>query len=155
MTDYEKELQKAYDEGLDVKEKALKSDAFALIKGNRIALNTNKLTTTKEKACALTEERAHHHLTVGNILDQSVTANRKQEYKTRLQAYNERIGLLGLVRAYEHGCHSWDEAAEYLDVPTKYLVEVVDCYRKKYGKYTTVDNYVVSFIPTLGVARLF
>lgn len=155
MTAYEIELEMAFAEGLEVQEKPLKSNAAALICGNRIALNTNVLTTTKDKACALAEERAHYKLTVGNILDLSKDENRKQEYKARLLAYNERIGLIRLIGAYEKGCHSREDVAEYLSVTPEFLEETIDCYRSKYGRCVVVDNYVIGFIPVFGVSKLF
>lgn len=155
MTEFEKDLQAAYDEGLDVKEKSLKSDASALIKGNKVALNRRKLTTTKEKICVLAEERGHYHTTVGNILDLSVTENRKQELRARLWAYNTKIGLRGIISAFEARCQSLEETAEYLNVTEKFLADALECYRDKFGVYITVDNYMIQFIPCLGVFKIF
>lgn len=59
-----------------------------------------------EKACVLAEELGHHYTSVGNILDMTSAANRKQERQARLWAYNKQIGLIGLVRAFEHGCQN-------------------------------------------------
>lgn len=66
----------------------------------RIAINVKM--SDIEKACVLAEELGHHYTTYGNILDQSDTSNRKQELRARAWAYNKQIGLLGLIRAYEH-----------------------------------------------------
>ena len=60
-----------------------------------------KLTQT-QKACVLAEELGHHYTTVGNILDQSDPAARKQELHARLWAYNKMVGLHGIVSAYRH-----------------------------------------------------
>lgn len=107
-----------------------------------------------EKSCVLAEELGHYYTTSGNILDQTDVSNRKQEYRARLYGFNLKIGLMGLVRAFEHGCRSVSDIAEYLDVTEEYLKEAVDCYRSKYGVYATVDNYVVYFTPTLGVLKI-
>lgn len=107
-----------------------------------------------EKSCVLAEELGHYYTTSGNILDQTDVSNRKQEYRARLYGYNLKIGLMGLIRAFEHGCRSASDIAEYLDVTEEYLKEAVDCYRSKYGVYATVDNYVVYFTPTLGVLKI-
>ncbi|GAB6130514.1 ImmA/IrrE family metallo-endopeptidase [Blautia stercoris] len=107
-----------------------------------------------EKSCVLAEELGHYYTTSGNILDQTDVSNRKQEYRARLYGFNLKIGLMGLIRAFEHGCRSASDIAEYLDVTEEYLKEAVDCYRSKYGVYTTVDNYVVYFTPTLGVLKI-
>lgn len=153
MTDYEKDLDAAYQEGLDVKEKYLKSDAAALIRGNKVALNKKCLKTSKEKASYLAEERGHYHTSVGNILDLSIENNRKQEYAARLWGYNNKIGLTGLIRAFEQGCQTVDAAADFLEVTEDYFCEAVDCYREKYGMYTAIDNYIIHFIPTFMVCK--
>lgn len=107
-----------------------------------------------EKSCVLAEELGHYYTTSGNILDQTDVSNRKQEYRARLYGFNLKIGLMGLVRAFEHGCRSVSDIAEYLDVTEEYLKEAVDCYRSKYGVYATVDNYAVYFTPALGVLKI-
>ena len=110
-----------------------------------------KTLTQIEKACVLAEELGHYHTTTGNILDQSKVENRKQELKARLGAYNRQIGLIGLVNAYNHGCHSRYEAAEYLEVTEEFLQDAIDCYHSKYGVCVDMDNYVIFFEPTLAV----
>lgn len=107
-----------------------------------------------EKSCVLAEELGHYYTTSGNILDQTDVSNRKQEYRARLYGFNLKIGLMGLVRAFEHGCRSASDTAEYLDVTEEYLKEAVDCYRSKYGVSATVDNYAVYFTPALGVLKI-
>lgn len=107
-----------------------------------------------EKSCVLAEELGHYYTTSGNILDQTDVSNRKQEYRARLYGFNLKIGLMGLIRAFEHGCRSASDIAEYLDVTEEYLKEAVDCYRSKYGVYATVDNYAIYFIPALGVMKI-
>lgn len=117
----------------------------------RIAINA-KMSDT-EKACVLAEELGHHYTTYGNILDQSNTSNRKQELRARAWAYNKQIGLLGLIRAYEHGCRNRFEIAEYLEVTEEVLEECLVFYRNKYGVCANVDNYVVYFIPNLVIMK--
>ncbi len=70
------------------------------------------------------------------------------------RGYNHSIGLLGLIRAYEHGCKDKYEIAEYLDVTEEYLEDCINCYRNKYGVYKIVDNYIVYFIPNLTVFKI-
>ena len=138
--------------GVTVKEKPLKYNN-GRIKGSRIAIRQD-ITTTTEKSCVLAEELGHHYTSVGNILDMTSAANRKQERQARFWAYNKQIGLFGLVRAFEHGCQSRYEIAEYLEVTEKFLEECIECYRNKYGICKQVDNYVVYFIPQLSVMKL-
>ncbi len=117
----------------------------------RIAINVKM--SDIEKACVLAEELGHHYTTYGNILDQSDTSNRKQELRARAWAYNKQIGLIGLIRAYEHGCRNRFEVAEFLEVTEKVLEECLTFYRNKYGMCKAVDNYVVYFIPNLVIMK--
>lgn len=149
---YETLLDEASDIGLTVKEKPLKYNN-GRIKGSRIAIRQD-ITTTTEKSCVLAEELGHHYTSVGNILDMTSAANRKQERQARFWAYNKQIGLIGLVRAFEHGCQNRFEIAEYLEVTEEFLEECISCYRDKYGVYTTVDNYIIYFIPNLVVVEM-
>ena len=149
---YEALLDEASDIGLTVKEKPLKYNN-GRIKGSRIAIRQD-ITTTTEKSCVLAEELGHHYTSVGNILDMTSAVNRKQERQARLWAYNKQIGLIGLVRAFEHGCQNRFEIAEYLEVTEEFLEECIECYRNKYGICKRVDNYVVYFIPQLSVMKL-
>lgn len=116
-----------------------------------IALNS-KL-TNKEQAAVLAEELGHHLTAAGDILDQSVTANRKQEHRGRIWAYNRLIGLTGILRAYKIGCRNRYEIAECLDVPEDILQEALNYYHHKYGICTNLDNYVIYFEP-LGVLEI-
>lgn len=151
MNSYEILLSEAYENGLVVKEKPLKYNN-GRIKGSRVAIRQD-LSTSVEKACVLAEELGHHYTTYGNILDQSDASNRKQELRARAWAYNKQIGLLGLIRAYEHGCRNRFEIAEYLEVTEEVLEECLIFYRNKYGVCANIDNYVVYFIPNLVIMK--
>ena len=80
--------------------------------------------------------------------------NRKQERQARLQGYNRLIGLYGIISAFKAGCQNRYEVAEHLHVTEEYLQEAIDCYTGKYGECTTVDNYVIYFIPNLAVMEM-
>lgn len=151
MNSYEILLSEASENGLVVKEKPLKYNN-GRIKGSRVAIRQD-LSTSVEKACVLAEELGHHYTSYGNILDQSDTSNRKQELRARAWAYNKQIGLLGLIRAYEHGCRNRFEIAEYLEVTEEVLEECLSFYQNKYGVCANVDNYVVYFIPNLVIMK--
>lgn len=152
MNNYEALLDEANDTGLKVKELPLRS-SDGRIKGNKIGIRKD-IETSKKKACTLAEELGHHHTSVGNILDMDLTGNRKQERQARLWAYNKLIGLSGIIEAFEHGCQSRFEIAEYLEVTEEFLEECLACYRNKYGIGTTLDNYYIMFIPNLNVGRI-
>lgn len=149
---YDEMLCSTDSEGLIVKEKPLE-DNDGLIKGKRIAIRKD-IKTTVEKSCVLAEEVGHYHTTSGNILDQTDTMNRKQEYRARLYGYNLKIGLLGIIKAYEHSCRNLHEMAEYLDVTESYLQDALDCYKSKYGLFTCVDDYIIYFTPNLSVCKI-
>ena len=142
---YEQLLTAADQEGLLVKEQPL-TGHDGLIRGSRIAIRKN-IETQAEKSCVLAEEIGHYRTSSGNILDQSKVESRKQEYRARLYGYNLKIGLAGLIRAYEARCRNRYEMAEYLDVTEEYLEEAIDCYKAKYGLYVSIDNYIIYFEP--------
>ena len=148
---YEELLNVSDKENLIVKEKNIPGYGGRIYK-NRIAIHQG-IDTQIEKACILAEELGHHYTTVGNILDQDEVANRKQELRARLWAYNHQIGLIGIIRAYEHGCRNASEMAEYLNVTEEFLQDALSCYRSKYGICVEFDNYIVFFIPALAVMK--
>lgn len=152
MNNYELLLDNASQKGLTVKEKPLKA-SDGRIKGKRIAIRED-IDTAVQKACVLAEELGHHHTTVGDIIDLENPENRKQERHARFWAYNKQIGLRGLIRAYEHGCRSRHEIAEYLEVTEDFLQGAIECYRDKYGIGAVIENYYIMFIPNLQIMKL-
>ena len=118
-----------------------------------IGLNKD-IDTTTEKACVLAEELGHHYTTVGNILDLEDPANRKQERRARLWGYDRLIGLHGIINAYEAGCRSSYEIADYLGVTEEYLQECIGAYREKYGTGARIEEYYVMFEPRVAVGRM-
>lgn len=148
---YEELLMESEKQNLIVKEKNLPGYKGRIYK-NRIAIRKDM--TTTEKACVLAEELGHHETSVGNIIDLSVSWNRKQERQARLNGYNRMIGLMGIVRAYEAGCQNQHEIAEFLNVTEEYLLECIECYRDKYGTMKSIDNYTIYFIPHLAVMKI-
>ena len=151
---YENLLNEAADTDIYVIENAdFKSKAEGLINGDVIGINKN-VRLNKKRTCVWAEELGHYHTTTGNILNQSSTMNRKQEYRARIWAYDKLIGLNGIVNAYRKGCHSQYEIAEYLDITEEFFVEAIQHYKNKYGIFTRIDNYVIYFEPTLIVLEL-
>lgn len=151
MDSYEFLLAEASDLGLIVKEKPLKYNN-GRIKGNKVAIRQD-IETTAQKTCVLAEELGHYYTSVGDILDQTDIQNRKQEFRARMWAYNEMVGLMGIVDAYKNGCRNSYEVAEYLEVTEEFLNNALNAYRDKYGVYTTLDNYIIYFIPGLTVFK--
>ena len=145
---YEELLIESESQNLIVKEKNLPGYNGRIYK-NRMAISKNL--NMSEKKSVLAEELGHHHTSVGNILNMEDLSNRKQERQARLWGYNKLIGLTGIVNAFESGCQSAYEAAEFLEVTVEYLQECIDCYRDKYGICTEIDNYIIYFIPNMAV----
>lgn len=161
MNSYEKLLQKASDEDVTVYESFdLNGDSDPAEPLNGLYIDGNialdkSLSTTAEKSCILAEELGHHFTTHGNILNGTDACNRKQEYRARLWGYDLQIGLIGIIRSYEHGCCTLFEIADFLNVTENYLSEALECYRKKFGIYTVLDNYMIYFEPSLAICKFY
>lgn len=149
---YEELLETADTEGLIVKEKLLIGSNGRIYK-NRIAIRSD-IQTTAEKSCTLAEEIGHYKTTYGDITRLDNISNEKQEYRARLYGYNLQVGLIGIIKCYEHGCRNLHEMAELLDVTEGYLDRVISVYRQKYGMYATLDNYIIYFEPCLTVMKI-
>lgn len=144
---YEELQDVACKDGIDVIERRFKSNNIKGLYCNGVVAVNKDIETQKEKSCVLAEEIGHDRTSSGDILDQTDIMNRKQEYRARLYGYNLKVGLTGLISAYEAGCRNLYEVAEFLDATEEYLKDAIDCYHAKYGQYTAVDNYVIYFEP--------
>lgn len=154
MTAYDELLVDADKKGLIVKEAALQS-GDGRCNGIRIAIRKD-IPTSIQKADVLAEELGHYHTTVGRIIEQKTTDQRKQERRARLWAYNRRIGLMGIVNAFKAHCSNAFEIAEYLNVSEEFLKEALDCYQSIYGSNgEVIDNYIIKFEPYLQVYEIF
>lgn len=144
---YEELQDHAYMDGIDVVERPFKSSNIKGLYCNGVVAVNKDIETQKEKSCVLAEEIGHDRTSSGDILDQTDIMNRKQEYRARFYGYNLKIGLTGLIRAYEAGCRNLYEMSEFLDATEEYLREAIQCYRSKYGICVAVDNYIIYFEP--------
>lgn len=115
---------------------------------------SKRLKTNTEKACILSEELGHYYTTTGNILNQSLTENRKLEQRARIWAYNKLIGLSGIIDSYKAGCDCLNSMAEYFEVTEEFLIEALEYYRTKYGVCKQLGNYVIYFEPSIGILEL-
>lgn len=118
-----------------------------------IAINS-EIDTMVEKNCVLAEELGHHLLTVGDITDQNIITNRKQEKTARNWAYEKLVPVTKLISAYECGCKNRYEIADFLNVTEDFLEDAVKHYSEKYGLFKKVNGYAVYFEP-LGVMKIF
>ena len=123
---YEALLDEAYENGLIVKEKPLKYND-GRIKGNKIAIRES-IETTKAKACILAEELGHYYTTVGDILDQTVTENRRQEHVARKWAYEKILPIENILFALQDGYTEIWDMAEYLEVDEEFLRDALKYY---------------------------
>lgn len=152
--EYEELLKQAESEGLDVDEHYhFKGNLKGLYIDGNIALSDN-LKLNKERSCILAEEIGHYHTTYGNITDQKDQKNIKQELRARAWTYERMVSLEGLISAYEARCKTIDEIAEYLDVTEVFAVKAIEHYRKTYGTYIQLNEYIIYFEPHLGILRL-
>ena len=151
---YDNLLDEADKENIYVIENAkFQSKADGLINNDVIGINKNVRSST-QRTCILAEELGHYYTSSGNILDQSSTANRKQERTARLWAYNHLIGLTGIIDCYRSGCKNSYEMADRLEITEAFLTDALACYKQKYGVCITVDNYVIFFEPSLSVLEI-
>ena len=150
---YDELLIQANLEGLKVKEKPLQSGDGRIL-NNRIAIRRD-IKTTIEKSCVLAEEIGHYRTGSGDITRLDTVSNQKQEYRARMMGYDIKIGLSGIICAFERGVQSKAEMADYLDVTEEYLIAALDAYRKKYGKYVSFEKYTISFEPYFSVYKSF
>ena len=155
MNMYEKLEEEAYRNDAQIINCNFKSNSIkGLYSDGIIGINCS-ISTQTEKSCVLAEELGHHFTTYGDILDQENVQNRKQEFRARMWGYNFQIGLLGIVKAFEHGCQNRFETAEYLYVTEDYLDDAITAYRGKYGRCTSIDNYIIYFDPSLMVMKMY
>ena len=149
---YEELLLEADELGLIVAEKPLKYND-GRIKGKRIAIRQD-IPTSIEKKCVLAEELGHYYKNVGNILDQTRTANRKQEHIARVWAYNKLVTFDSLVDAFEYGCSNKYEYAEYIGVTEQFLLDSIEQFKQKYGCYKKIGNYIFVFYPYYNIIKI-
>lgn len=155
MNNIESLLDKAYSDNINVIEDYNFNNSKN-IKGlyidNTILLKNGL--SNKEKNCILAEELGHHYTTNGDIIDTKQIVNQKAEQKARRWAYDDRIGLRGLIKAYENNCKTKFEIAELLDVTEEFLNDAIEAYSVIYGVSVQIDNYLINFIPNLNVIKI-
>lgn len=78
----------------------------------------------------------------------------KQELKAKIWAYNKKIGLMGIIKCFEDRRTCQSDMSEYLDVTEGFLSDALCYYKSKHEIYTTIDNYIVYFEPSLSVMKM-
>lgn len=110
-----------------------------LIYGNKILLNP-KLSYCKKRE-VLAEEIGHYKTTVGDIIDQTIPFNRKQELQARDYGCKLLINLDGLIACNKSGIETPYEVADFFDVTIQYLWRTIDMYRRKIGIFFIYNGY--------------
>lgn len=152
MKDYDTLLAESDDRNLITKEKSLKAHD-GRIKGKRIAIRKDM--TTVRKGCVLAEELGHYYTSSGNILDQSLGNNQKQEYRARSWAFKEMITLDDFYSAFKAGCRNRYEIAEHLNVTEDFLEDALKYFRTIYPDGYKTEYYIIQFIPNLDILIFF
>lgn len=151
MNNYEALINRADQLGISVIEMDFKG-RNGRIMNDTIFIRKDMLTAGK--ACAMSEELGHHFTGTGDILNQNHNNNEKQERHGKVWAYNDRIGLRGIIQAHNRGCVNLYEMADTLEVTEEFLQEALNYFHSKFGRYTFIDNYLIFFEPTLAVLNL-
>ena len=101
-----------------------------------------------EKACILAEEIGHFKKTVGNILDQSIIGNKKQEKIARTWAVNKMIHIDDLFSINLNCCNTSYDIAEALGVTEEFLQEILETFKRKYGLFYHKNGKTITFHDT-------
>lgn len=155
MNVYEELQDIACNDGIEVVDDyPFNSDRIDGLYCDNVIAIASHLKNSSEKACVLAEELGHHYTAVGNIIDQSNDENRKQEIRGRVLAYNQLVGLTGLIDAYKNHCQNAHEVAEYLGVTDEFLFDTLEYYKSKYGCCKKVRNHIIFFEPTIAIMEV-
>lgn len=122
MTKYE-ELMARYD-NLHIEERPMKN--YGLYADGCIWINRDM--PEYRRYCTLAEEIGHHKTSVGNILDQTESNNRKQELIARKWAYEEILPIEKILLAAQDGHKEIWDMAEYLEVDEEFLIGALKHY---------------------------
>ncbi len=132
MNEYEQLLSEVIDEVPVLEVNRLVDQGYnGLYRNGVIYLDSNlKSTIKKEK---LAEEYGHYKTTVGNIVDYTIPANRKQEIQARRFALEMLVPIEKLIECNDHGLSSVFECAEYLGIEEEAFRNAILHYHTKYG----------------------
>lgn len=72
-----------------------------------------------------------------------------------MREYNKTVGLIGIISSIRAGCRSRHEIENYLNISEAYMRRVLAAYKEKYGIGEVLDNYWITFEPTLQVYEMF
>ncbi|EAF3882202.1 hypothetical protein CV772_14655 [Listeria monocytogenes] len=127
----------------------LPTKLFAIIQSNVVHLQPRL--TEIELRCTIIEEAMHFKYTAGDITNYSDIRNIKQEKFARRKAHDYLVTIDVLASCYDHGIRTYHEAAAFLNVTEKFLIEVIENYREKYGLMYKHKEYIINFGSTIQV----
>ncbi len=133
--------------GIEVLDCDLPTDKLKGLCWDNVIYLDHSINTNSERKCILAEEIAHYELNSGNILDQKVISNKKQEIKARRKAVDMLVSLEDLINCYKKGLRNKYEICEELEITEEFLTETLDYFACKYGTYKTLGDYCIVFNP--------
>lgn len=152
MSKYEYLINKAEKEGVKVHELDFGTDKKC---GKYIDgfIFINKNMTDVEKCEVLAEELGHHFKTFGDITNQGILENRKQEVVARRCSYNMLVSANDIIDAFTKGAKNSWEIAEYLNISEHLLLEIFEYLKNRYGYGMSVGDYYLQLIPRLDIYK--
>lgn len=111
---------------------------------NGFILIEKSLPITK-KIEILIEEKGHHLTSIGDIRDENIIENSKQETKARSYAYEQLLTLDTLIDLRTCGLTEYWQFADELNVTPEFIHNALDHIKSKYGTLFTYDDYQFIF----------
>lgn len=159
-------LEQLQDEALlnniDVKYAALPKRIKALFYSEpnipaHIAINKHQINTAAQETCLMAEELGHYYTSSGNLLtgDIDKTIIGKQEEQARRWAVKRIASLKDFVSAFEDGCRTKEELADYLNITGEFLSWSINYYKNKFGLMTIVDKEYIVYFEPFGILKMF
>lgn len=145
MNEYEKLIDEYHSDDLIIHEASLPYGLSGYYKDGVILIDKDM--PTAQKYAVLSEELGHYMTSVGDILDQSVIDNRKQEITARRWGYDRIVPLVSLLGACRGSFDDIDEVIDNLCIDGEFLYLVLESYQKQYGDTVTLDGYELTFLP--------
>ncbi|MFD2334628.1 ImmA/IrrE family metallo-endopeptidase [Cohnella sp. GCM10020058] len=147
---YEELLIEAHALGVEVYEVRMKGRDHGLYSDFIIWID-KRLKSVVKMTCVLAEEIGHHHKTVGDITDQTILLNRKQEKHARTWGYLRLIPLSAFISAHRAGVRNRFELAQFLGVTEKFVDDTITRYQELYGLHAIHDGHLIMFDPLMVV----
>ncbi|EJG6127984.1 hypothetical protein ARP34_003255, partial [Listeria monocytogenes] len=106
----------------------LPTKLFGLIQNKVVHLHPDL--SENELRCTIIEEAMHWKYTAGDITKFNNVENIKQEKFARRKAHEYLVNIQSLALCYDLGYRTYYEAATFLNVTEKFLIEAVENYRE-------------------------